>query len=217
MRKIELGGFPHVRYNVSFVHWLAKIGRAAANAILDPISKPDFINCFYCWAWWRRPEQCVPPGDWRVWLVMAGRGFGKTRMGAEWVREIVITPGRRVALVGATMAEVRAVMVEGESGLLNHCKPSLRPAFEPSIGRLRWSNGSTAWLHSATEPDTLRGPQFHAAWCDEIAKWPRGMEAWSNLEFTMRLGDKPRIVATTTPRPVPLVRKLVREADQIAE
>jgi phage terminase large subunit-like protein len=148
-----------------------------------------------------------------VWLVMAGRGFGKTRMGAEWVRARAETDGRvRIALVGATRDEVRRVMVEGESGLLEIAPPGRRPVWEPSLGRLRWPRGAEAYVYSAAEPEGLRGPQHHFAWADEIAKWPAGVAAWDNLTMTMRLGRRPRVVATTTPRPVALVRRLVGEA-----
>ncbi len=162
------------------------------------------------WPFTARDEQLAPPGKWRVWLMMAGRGFGKTRAGAEWVRsKVEDDPKARVALVGATMAEARAVMVEGESGLLAVSAPGKRPKWEPSLNRLRWPCGAMATLHSAAEPDGLRGRQFSHAWCDEIAKWPFGLAAWDNLAMALRLGDKPRAMATTTPRPVPLIRALV--------
>lgn len=142
-----------------------------------------------------------PEGDWRVWLILAGRGFGKTRTGAEWVRAGAET-GRmkRIALVGATAADVRDVMVEGESGLLAVAPPWSRPHYEPSKRRLTWPTGSRATLLSAEDPDQIRGHQFDAAWADEIAAWPRP-DAWHNLMMSLRLGVRPRCVATTTPRP----------------
>lgn len=165
------------------------------------------------WAFWRREDQCPPPGDWRVWLLLAGRGFGKTRTGAEWVRGFAeATPGARIALVAASLNEARQVMVEGESGLLAIADPAMRPDYESSLRRLSWANGAVATLYSAAEPDSLRGPEHGAAWCDEIAKWPRGEAAWDNLMLTMRLGAAPQVVATTTPRAVPLVRRLLGEA-----
>ena len=168
------------------------------------------------WKLWARPEQLPPDGDWRTWLVMAGRGFGKTRAGAEWVRALAdAEPDARIALVGATLPEVRAVMVEGESGLLSICPPRRRPAFEPSLRRITWPNGAQASLYSAGEPESLRGPQHSHAWCDEIGKWDnaseRAMQAWDNLLMGLRLGERPQVLATTTPRAVPLVRRLFAE------
>lgn len=168
------------------------------------------------WTLWAREQQSPPSGDWRTWLIMAGRGFGKTRAGAEWVRAIAeAEPDARIALVAASLGEGRAVMVEGESGLLSVCPPRRRPQFEPSLRRLTWPNGALATLYSAGEPESLRGPQHSHAWCDEIAKWDnasgRAMSAWDNLLLGMRLGEHPRIVATTTPRAVPLMRRLLEE------
>ena len=165
------------------------------------------------WPFWRLAAQAEPEGDWRIWLAMAGRGFGKTRMGAEWVRERAEADGRlRIALVGATMAEARNVMVEGESGLLAIATNGMPVVWEPSLKRLTWANGAVAQLYSAAEPESLRGPQHHLAWADEIAKWPYGIDAWDNLMMGMRLGARPQVVATTTPRPVPLVRRILESA-----
>jgi len=170
------------------------------------------------WRLWARPSQLPPAGDWRVWLVMAGRGFGKTRAGAEWVRGLAeADPEARIALVGHSLAEARAVMVEGESGIMATTPARCRPQFEPSLRRLSWRNGAQAMLYSATEPDSLRGSQHSAAWCDEIGKWDlaagRATQAWDNLLLGLRLGESPRVVATTTPRAVPLVMRLVEEAN----
>lgn len=131
------------------------------------------------WELWARRSQLPPAGDWRTWLILAGRGFGKTRAGAEWIRACAdASPQARVALVGATLVEARAVMVEGESGLLAICPPDRLPKFEPSLRRLTWPNGAQATLYSAQEPESLRGPQHSHAWCDEMAKmaapWPPG-------------------------------------------
>ncbi|ANI78674.1 MULTISPECIES: DNA-packaging protein [Sphingobium] len=162
------------------------------------------------WEWLARPEQLAPAGDWRIWLMMAGRGFGKTRAGAEWVRHIAEGDGTaRIALVGATLGEARSVMVEGPSGLLAVAPWWNRPVFSPALRRLIWPNGAMAILFGAAEAESLRGPQFSHGWADEIAKWPNGEAAWDNLMMGMRLGTRPRLLATTTPRPVPLVRGLV--------
>lgn len=164
------------------------------------------------WPFWARPSQLPPDGDWRVWLILAGRGFGKTRAGAEWVRAMAeADPDARIALVAATASEGRAVMVEGESGLMNIGE--VRPRWEPSLGRLSWPNGAQAFLYSAAEPESLRGPQHHLAWADEIAKWPQGRAVWDNLMLGLRLGERPQAVATTTPRPVPLLHALLRAGD----
>lgn len=171
------------------------------------------------WRVFARAEQLPPLGDWRVWLICAGRGFGKTRAGAEWVREQVRgNPDARIALVGASLSEARAVMVEGESGILAVATPGKVPHFEPSLRRLTWSNGAQAFLYSAAEPESLRGPQHSHAWCDEIAKWDnvssRAMRSWDNLLLGLRLGEDTRVLATSTPRAVPLVARLFAgEAD----
>ncbi|KPP94102.1 DNA-packaging protein [Erythrobacter sp. HL-111] len=170
----------------------------------------------YHWHLFARPAQLAPPGDWRVWLVMAGRGFGKTRAGAEWVRSVAEEhPDARIALVSASLAEARAVMVEGESGILSCTPPERRPLFEPSLRRLRFPGGAQAQLFSALEPEALRGPQHSHAWCDEIGKWPvshqRATRCWDNLLMGLRLGKEQRIVVTTTPRPVPLVERLLNQ------
>ena len=193
-----------------FAEWTAK-ERNAFFSSLSPREQQEFL---YRWNFWARPGQRPPAGDWSIWLIMAGRGFGKTRAGAEWVRSIAEGDGSaRFALVGANYAETRTVMVEGESGLLSIAPPDQRPAWEPSLKRLTWDNGAQAHLYSAAEPEGLRGPQHSHGWCDEIAKWMNNAgqaeAAWDNLKMGLRLGYRPQLVATTTPRPVPLVRALV--------
>jgi phage terminase large subunit-like protein len=158
-----------------------------------------------------RPAQRPPEGEWRTWLALAGRGFGKTRTGAGWVRWLAET-GRadRIALVGPTAADARDVMIEGESGLLAVSRPDRRPLYEPSKRRVTWPNGAMATAYSADEPERLRGPQHAAAWCDELGSWRRP-DAWSNLLFGLRLGDRPRVLVTTTPKPTKLIRDLVAD------
>ena len=186
------------------------------NAFIRELDDGELRDFFFNWNLWARPEQLAPGADWSIWMVMAGRGFGKTRAGAEWVRSIVQENGSaRFALVGANFAETRTVMVEGESGLLSIAPDNERPIWEPSLKRLQWPSGAEARLYSAAEPEGLRGPQHSHAWCDEIAKWMnnagQARAAWDNLKMGLRLGTHPRIMATTTPRPVPLVRALVRD------
>jgi phage terminase large subunit-like protein len=177
---------------------------------------PDELEMLrHYWPLWARAKQVAPAGNWRVWLLLAGRGFGKTRSGAEWVRMRVESGlARRVALVAPTASDARDVMVEGESGLLALAPPALRPRFEPSRRRLTWPNGAIATCFSAEEPERLRGPQFDAAWCDELAAW-RHEAAWDMLMLGLRLGIDPRCVVTTTPKPVRLVRRLVAAGDTV--
>ena len=163
------------------------------------------------------PDFHDPRARWRVWLFMAGRGAGKTRAGAEWLRMELSRARRerralRIALVAPTLHDARAVMLEGESGLLTLPWPAaMRPLYEPSRRQVRWPDGSLAQLFSADEPDSLRGPQFHLAWCDEIARWKKGEMVWDMLMFGLRLGGRPRVLATTTPAPVPLIRRLLSD------
>lgn len=145
---------------------------------------------------------------------MAGRGFGKTRTGAEWVRHQVDTGKRRIALVAPIASDARDVMVEGESGLLSVFPPHERPLYEPSKRRVTFANGAIATTYSADEPDRLRGPQHDAAWCDEIGAW-HYPETWDMLMFGLRLGDDPRCVATTTPKPTKIVRDLVSQPNTV--
>lgn len=168
------------------------------------------------WALWGRRDQQEPPGDWATWLILAGRGWGKSRCLAETVRGWVMS-GRyqRLALVARTAADVRDVIVEGESGILSVHRDDERPLWEPSKRRLTWPNGAIATTYSAEEPDQLRGPQHDAAIADELAAWDRGAETWANLKMGLRLGAKPRVVVATTPRPTPLVRELISAPDTL--
>jgi len=166
---------------------------------------------------WRdvaRAEQVAPDGDWSTWLYMAGRGSGKTRAGAEWVHEQIAAGCRRIALVGATAADVRDVMVEGESGILATARPGARPVYEPSRRRLTWPGGAIATTYSAEEPERLRGPQHDGAWADELGAW-KYEAAWDMLLLGLRLGAEPRALVTTTPRPTKLVRSLLSDANTI--
>lgn len=160
------------------------------------------------WRLQARPNQLPPEGDWTTWLILAGRGWGKTRTGAEWVQANIGTYGRW-HLVARTAADVRDVMVEGESGILAIAGKD-RPKYEPSKRRLTWPNGAVASLFSADEPDALRGPQCEAAWADEVASW-KYPETWDMLQLGLRLGTRPRQVVTTTPRPVRIIRELLAD------
>lgn len=158
-----------------------------------------------------RLAQLPPPGDWTIWAILAGRGFGKTRAGAEWVHEMATVPGRRFALVGASLDAARAVMVEGESGLLARVPAGGDVTFVPSLKRLTWANGSQAQLYSGGEPDSLRGGQFDFAWGDEFAHWPRAEATLTNLRMATRLGVHPRLLLTTTPLPSAWLKALLDE------
>lgn len=200
--------------------WIRDQGTQVQHRFVASLDQEERNEFGYHWTMLAREAQLPPPGAWRTWLIMAGRGFGKTRAGAEWVRMLAEGDGSaRIALVSASLAEARAVMVEGESGLLACSPPERRPVFEASVRRVRWPNGATAQLFSAADPETLRGPQHSHAWCDEVGKWPlshgRATRAWDNLLMGLRLGDNPRIAVTTTPRVVPLVQRLL-EAEENA-
>lgn len=170
------------------------------------------------WSLFARDDQLPPEGDWTIWLFVGGRGAGKTRAGAEWVRGLALghapfasAPVGRIALVGETFADVREVMIEGVSGLLAIGRRGERPLWSPTRRRLEWPNGALAQAFSAEDPESLRGPQFEAAWADELGKWRHAEETWDMLQFGLRLGERPREVVTTTPRPIPLLRRLMAD------
>jgi phage terminase large subunit-like protein len=184
--------------------------------VLSSFSDDELFRLKYEWRAWARPNQLPPEGDWwTVWLLMAGRGFGKTRTGAEYVRDEV-EAGRagRISLIAATASDVRDVLVEGESGLMAVCPPWNKPLFEPSKRRVTWPNGAVATMFSGEEPERLRGPQSDLAWCDEIGAWSSG-DAWDQMMFGLRLGRRPRVVATTTPRPTQLIRDIIKRQDVV--
>lgn len=185
--------------------------------VFDQLSTPHKIELAGRWYKFAHKGQFWPGDAWRVWLIRAGRGFGKTRAGAEWVSQKVRDiPGVRIALVGATFEEARRVMVEGPSGLLAVARLNEHPEWKPTRGEVRWPDGACATVYSADSPEGLRGPEHHIAWCDELAKWRRGDAAWDNLMMTMRLGDQPKVVVTTTPRPNALMKR-VRNGPDVEE
>lgn len=167
----------------------------------------------YDWKKLARSEQLPPKGDWHTWLILAGRGFGKIRTGAEtvrhWVRDKRV---KKIALIANSLEEAQAVMVEGVSGILQISPPPERPIYKPSAYQLHWPNGAVATLFSAQNPERLRGPQFEVAWIDELAKFKKAQEVWDQVMFSVRLGKSPKILITTTPRPMPLLEKLLQEA-----
>ncbi|SPJ22434.1 DNA-packaging protein [Palleronia abyssalis] len=183
---------------------------------LASLSEGELLALPYLFDFWAMAHQLPPEGDWKSWVILGGRGAGKTRAGAEWVRRQVegsrpLDRGvsSRMALVGETLDQVREVMIFGDSGILACSPPDRRPVWEATRKRLVWPNGAVAQAFSAHDPEALRGPQFDAAWVDELAKWKRGEEAWDMLQFCLRLGDNPRQCVTTTPRNVPVLKRLL--------
>ena len=163
----------------------------------------------YQWeGWTARPKQCEPPGDWTYWLILAGRGFGKTRIGAEWVRGRATSDRfQYVNLIAATADDARDIMIEGESGILAICPEWERPEYRSSKRRLEWPNGCTSLIFTADEPERLRGKQHESLWADEVASW-RYPESWDQAMFGLRIGPDPKAVVTTTPRPTQLIKDL---------
>ena len=167
--------------------------KAAVRAYQQALHEDEATALNFVWSLQARDSQLPPPGDWNTWMILAGRGFGKTRTGAEWVRARVETgQAGRIALVARTLPEAQSIMIEGESGLLNISPPWHKPTYEPSKRKLTWPNGAHALAFSSHEPDQLRGPQFDAAWCDELASWEYPAQTWDNLTFALQ----PRTTAT---------------------
>ena len=197
--------------------------RGKAERLLAELDEAAVHRLLTDWEVWARPDQLPPEAaqggaPWTTWLVLGGRGAGKTRAGAEWVRGLALgrppfaaAPVARIALVAETMSDVREVMVEGVSGLLAVHRADERPRWEPTRRRLEWPNGAVAQGFSAEDPESLRGPQFAAAWLDELAKWKRAEATFDMLQFGLRLGDHPRQMITTTPRPSALLRRLLAD------
>ncbi|KPA22824.1 Terminase-like family protein [Shimia sp. SK013] len=197
--------------------WIASETAEIQAEFLDDLSEEDLLALPFLFDFWALPHQLPPEGGWKSWVILGGRGAGKTRAGAEWVRSKVEGAGpldagraRRVALVGETIDQVREVMVFGESGLLACSPPDRRPVWEAGRKRLVWPNGAVAQAFSAHDPEGLRGPQFDAAWVDELAKWRNGQATWDQLQFGLRLGAHPQQCVTTTPRNVGVLKVLLK-------
>lgn len=190
---------------------------------LNELEDEELLALPYLFDFWAMPHQLPPEGAWRSWVILGGRGAGKTRAGAEWVRSQVegarpLDEGRcrRVALVGETIEQVREVMIFGDSGILA-CSPEDRmPQWQAGRKRLVWPNGAVASVHTAFDPESLRGPQFDAAWVDELAKWKKGQETWDQLQFALRLGERPQVCVTTTPRNVDVLKKLMKSPSTVS-
>lgn len=196
--------------------WLASRPPQEIETFLSDLDDNALMALPYLFDFWALEHQIPPPGLWKSWVILGGRGAGKTRAGAEWVRSEVegarpLDKGRarRVALVGETYDQVRDVMIFGDSGILACSPPDRRPKWEAGRRRLVWPNGATAQAFSAHDPEALRGPQFDAAWVDELAKWKKAEATWDMLQFCLRLGDEPRQVVTTTPQNIKVLRDIL--------
>jgi phage terminase large subunit-like protein len=210
--------------------WLKGQGQQRANGVIDALSTFEAERLAYDWDFLARPDQLPPAGNWSVWLYLAGRGSGKTRAGVEWVRRKIKSGSRRIALIAPTTASARDVLIEGESGILAHAwehdRDDLgnvmgRPVYEPSKRRLTWGNGAIATAFSAEEPDRLRGPQHDCILADELAAWSKvksataadpvqSSYAWDMAMMGLRIGRRPQAMVATTPRPIPILRELMR-------
>ncbi|MBA4491386.1 terminase family protein [Paracoccus sp. S1E-3] len=202
--------------------WLASAAPEEVDDFLSGLSDNALASLPWIFEFWALPHQLPPSGDWKSWVIMGGRGAGKTRAGSEWVRRKVegatpATPGEcsRVALIGETFDQIREVMVFGDSGILACSPPDRRPVWEASRRRLVWPNGATAMVFSAHEPEALRGPQFDAAWVDELAKWKKAEDTWDMLQFALRLGRHPQQVVTTTPKNVEVLKRILQSASTV--
>jgi len=193
---------------------------AKVKEVLSALGPAKVEELKHTWEFWARDNQLEPQGDWNIWFVNAGRGFGKTRSGVEWVREQVKRGAKRIAAVASTNSDIERVMVKGESGFLSVCwkgdktykgKPMGFPEWSPTKRTLTWENGAQVQFFSAEEPERMRGPQFEVAWCDELAAWNKDIDTWDMLQFCMRLGKHPRIMVTTTPKPTKLVRQILKD------
>jgi len=205
------------------IDYLSGLTPDALNNALAGLSDNALVSLPWLFEFWALEGHQLPPvADWTTWVILGGRGAGKTRAGAEWVRSQVegARPEdkglcRRVALVGETIEQCREVMVFGDSGILACSPPDRRPEWQATRKRLLWPNGAVAELYSAVDPERLRGPQFDAAWVDELAKWKRGREAWDMLQFALRLGENPQQVVTTTPKNNALLREILEEGSTV--
>lgn len=206
------------QYALSQKELLAALPEAQRLEFFESLTEEEAEALLYDWEFNARPKQFegFTDDDWIYWLILAGRGFGKTRTGAEWCRHQVFKKGRRrIGIIAPTGADLRDVIVEGESGILNVHAPNERPNYEPTKRRITWPNGAIASLYSAEEPERLRGPQHDAIWMDEIAGWANGnpetiQRTWDMAMFGLRLGKNPQVCITTTPKPIPLVQMFLK-------
>jgi len=196
-------------YSASYVR---QLNREQRQGFLESLSDEEALALHYDWQFWAREKQLPPSGDWFCWLIRTGRGWGKTRTGSEFIIDRVRQGYKRIALIGQTKADVRDTMIElGPSCILKCSPPWMMPEYEPSKRRLTWSNGATAVAFSGDEPDQLRGPEHDTAWMDEPAKFKYPQETWDMMELGLRSSPDPRVIATTTPRAIPFIKKLIAD------
>src|SRR3954447_13094241 len=193
---------------------LAKLPPGQRRAALEGMSAADLAALEWYWPFWARPDQLPPEGEWRTFLLLGGRGSGKTRSSSEWVRaQMESGRRRRLGIVGPTSDSVRRIQVEGPSGILTCCPSWNRPSYEPSTRRIVWPNGSVAYTFSAEEPDRLRGPNFDSHWCDEITSWANAEEVWTMLQMALRIpgpqGHPPQGIVSTTPKNQALLKQIL--------
>lgn len=195
---------------------LSSLNNEEVEGFLNSLSHNALLSLPWLFEHWAHAHQKAPDGDWKTWVILGGRGAGKTRAGAEWIRSQVegalpedVGIARRVALVAETLDQARDVMIFGDSGLIACAPNDRKPEWQASKRQLVWPNGAIAQIFSASDPESLRGPQFDCAWADELAKWKKGQETWDMLQFALRLGEDPRQVVTTTPRDNVLLRALL--------
>jgi phage terminase large subunit-like protein len=203
---------PEAPADESLADKISSLPQPEREQLLGSLSEQEMRLLEYDWHFWRRPKQTPPPWDWLVWLLLTGRGFGKSWTGANWILEQARNGSRHLALIGRTAADVRDVQIEGPSGVMSLAPPWFRPKYEPSKRRVTFPNGATATAFSSEEPSLLRGPQHEKVWADEVASWRYVEETWDNMMLGLRLGMRPQVVATTTPRPIKLIKSLIADS-----
>lgn len=187
---------------------LASLPESQRNEVLASLTEAQANELLWDWRFWARPNQIAPEGDWATWVALAGRGFGKTETGAQWVRERVKAGARSIAIVAETQKDLEEVMV---ARILAIHPPGEAPSVRYKPVRMTWPNGAVALGYNGTEPDQLRGPEFDTAWVDELAKYRYARETWDMLQFTMRRGEDPRVFVSTTPRPIPIIKEIIAD------
>lgn len=201
---------------VSLAAEMATLPEHEVESVLASLTEDQLNELLWDWRFWARPEQLAPEGSWSTWVIDAGRGFGKTRAGSEWVREKVEQGCKRIALVGETYKDLVEIMCYGDSGIESVFPPHQAPKIvaNPNVS-ITFHTGAIALGYNATKPNQLRGPQFDAAWCDELAKWMYARETWDMLQFGLRLGENPQALVTTTPRPIPVLKEILADKDTV--
>jgi phage terminase large subunit-like protein len=200
----------------SLVKSITSLPKKERDRIINSLTQEEAEDILYDWEFWARPKQLPPPGDWLTWMIITGRGWGKTRTGSEFVNSKARKGAQHIALIGQTKADVRDTMVEiGPSSILKVSNPNFYPKYESSKRRLIWPNGCIGTIYSGDEPGQVRGPSHDAAWIDELAKFKYPQDIWDNLMFGFREGEDMRVLITTTPRPIPIIKNLINDPNTI--